>query len=354
MFSLAASLFEGVNVPSEPNDNCSIAVPNSPEIPGLEFRGFRGEADYEAMLAVIEASKGDDQDEWTQDLDDIARIYKHLKNCDPFADMIFAEIEGRVIGYGRVWWEDERKGDRIYSLFTNLAPDWRGKGIRRAMLRWLERRARVLSEPHPTESAEFLQSWASEHEHDAKGLLESEGFEIVRWDFEMVRSLAVEIQPAPLPEGLEIRAVGDADAEAIFAAASEAFADHWGVADWFSESDLAEWRESPTYDPSLWKVAFEGYEIAGMVLNFVSAKENAEYKRKRGYTEAICVRRAWRRRGLAKAVITRSMEMFREMGMTETAHGVDTQNPTGALQLYEGLGYQPRRTHFTFRKPLGP
>jgi mycothiol synthase len=354
MFSLAVSYFEGVNVPSGLNDNCSIAVPDSPAIPGLEFRGFRGEGDYKAMLAVIEASKVVDQDEWTQDLEDIARTYRHLKNCDPFADMIFAEIEGHVVGYGRTWWEDERKGDRVYSLFTNLAPDWRGKGIRRAMLRWLERHARVLSEAHPTESDGFLQSWASEHEHDAKSLLESEGFEVVRWDFEMVRSLAEEIQPAPLPEGLEIRTVSDVDAEAIFAAASEAFADHWGVADWFSESDLAEWRESPTYNPDLWEVAFSGDDVAGMVLNFVNTKENTEYKRKRGYTEAICVRRPWRRRGLAKALITRSMEMFKEMGMTETAHGVDTQNPNGALQLYEGLGYRSRRTYFTFRKPLAP
>jgi hypothetical protein len=40
------------------------------------------------------------------------------------------------------------------------------------------------------------------------------------------------------------------------------------------------------------------------------------------------------------------------MGMTEAAHGVDTQNATGALQLYESLGYKATKTYTTFRKAL--
>ena len=339
---------------SQQNAGRPIVPAVSPDIPGLEFRSFRGESDYGPMLAVIEASKVVDQDEWSQSLDDIERNYRYLRNCDPFADMIFAEIEGQVVGYGRTWWEDERKGDRVCNLFTNMTPDQRGKGIRRAMLRWLETRARAVSDGNPTKSAEFLQSWASEHEHDAKGLLESEGYETVRWEYEMVRSLTDPIHSAPLPEGIEIRPVTDADAEKIFAAASEAFADHWGVTSWFDADSLKEWREGPTWNPALWKIAWDGDRVVGTVLNFVDEKENVEYARKRGYTEAICVLKPWRGRGVAKALITESMRMHKGMGMTETAHGVDTQNPTGALQLYEGLGYRPRKTHLTFRKPLRP
>ncbi|MFC2078018.1 GNAT family N-acetyltransferase [Candidatus Bipolaricaulota bacterium] len=337
---------------SQQNAGRPIVPTDAPDTPGLEFRSFRGESDYEPMLAVIEASKAVDQDEWSQTLDDIVRNYRYLRNCDPFTDMIFAEVEGQVAGYGRTWWEDEKKGDRVYNLFTNMAPDWRGVGIRRAMLRWLETRACEVSDGNPTDGAELLQSWASENEHDAKGLLESEGYEIVRWEYEMVRSLADTIQPAPLPEGIEVRPVTDADADTIFAAAAEAFADHWGVTSWFDADSLKEWREGPTWNPALWKIAWDGDQVVGTVLNFVDEKENAEYERRRGYTEAICVLKPWRGLGVAKALITESMKMHKEMGMTETAHGVDTQNPTGALQLYEGLGYRPRKTHFTFRKPL--
>jgi len=329
-----------------------VVVPDAPEIPNLTFRSFRGESDYPPMLAVCEACKVADREEWAQTLDDISRTYRHLRNCDPFEDMVFAEVSGRVVGYGRTWWEDEQKGDRIYSLFVNLTPDWRERGIRRAILRWLEARARAAAETHPPETSKLLQAWSSEHERDWRKILASEGYEIVRWEYEMVRSLADEIRPAPLPDGVEIRPVTDEDAERIFAAAADAFSDHWGVTGWFDAKSLAEWRESPTWNPHLWKIAFDGDEVVGTVLNYVDEKENDEYERRRGYTECICVRRPWRGRGVAKALITESMKMHKAMGMIETAHGVDTQNPTGALQLYEGLGYRPRKTFYSLRKPL--
>jgi ribosomal protein S18 acetylase RimI-like enzyme len=89
-----------------------------------------------------------------------------------------------------------------------------------------------------------------------------------------------------------------------------------------------------------------------MVQNFINHEENEEYNRKRGYTEGICVRRPWRRQGLAKALIARSFRIIKDLGMTEAALGVDTENPNGALQLYESMGFRPVKRHTTFRKPL--
>ncbi len=59
-----------------------------------------------------------------------------------------------------------------------------------------------------------------------------------------------------------------------------------------------------------------------------------------------------RRRGLARALLTQSIQMFRDLGMEETALGVDTQNPSGALRLYESVGYQEIRRHTFYRKAL--
>ena len=74
--------------------------------------------------------------------------------------------------------------------------------------------------------------------------------------------------------------------------------------------------------------------------------------RKRGWTEEISTRRQWRRKGIAKALIVRSMHMHKANGMTEVGLGVDTQNPNGALQLYQSLGYKKERTSINFRKPM--
>ena len=76
------------------------------------------------------------------------------------------------------------------------------------------------------------------------------------------------------------------------------------------------------------------------------------HHRQRGYTQDVFVRRPWRRRGLARSLLVQSIEMFRQMGMAETALGVDTENPSGALRLYESLAYHEVRRHTFFDKAL--
>jgi mycothiol synthase len=89
-----------------------------------------------------------------------------------------------------------------------------------------------------------------------------------------------------------------------------------------------------------------------MVLSRLDEAQNERYGRQRGYTQDVFVRRLWRRRGLARSLLVQSIQMFREMGMKETALGVDIQNPSGALHLYESLGYRPDRCHTFLKKPL--
>jgi len=89
-----------------------------------------------------------------------------------------------------------------------------------------------------------------------------------------------------------------------------------------------------------------------MVLNYVDDRRNESIGKRRGYTQDIFVRRPWRRRGLARHLLTQSIEMFGEMGMEETYLGVDTESSSGADRLYASLGYRPERKHLVYRKPL--
>lgn len=338
-----------MNVLEQVND--IIVVPDAPVITGLGFRRFRGEVDYPAMVAVIEGSKEADQVERTQSVEDIARGYSHLFNCDPYRDMLFVEVGGDVIGYSRVWWQQELDGKRRYEHFASLVPEWRGKGIRRVMLRHNERRLREIAADHPPSGPRVFEAWAADTESHWESLLLSEGYEAVRHGFEMVRPHLDNIPDLPLPDGLEVRPVQPEHYWTIWRAAEEAFRDHWGETEWQDEW-FEEWQESPTFQPQLWQVAWDGDQVAGMVQNFINHEENTEYNRKRGYTEGICVRRPWRRRGLARALIARSFSVLKDLGMTEAALGVDTENPSGALQLYESLGFHPVKRHTTYRKAL--
>jgi ribosomal protein S18 acetylase RimI-like enzyme len=57
-----------------------------------------------------------------------------------------------------------------------------------------------------------------------------------------------------------------------------------------------------------------------------------------GVAHLLGVRRAWRRRGLGLALLRDSFRRFRESGETVVALGVDTENATGAVRLYEHAG----------------
>lgn len=328
-----------------------IDLANAPNVPGLRFRRFRGESDYPHMVAAIEGSKQVDQLDMLTTVEDIAASYSHLTNCDPVQDMLFAEIDGEVVAYSRVFWQQEAEGDRIYIHLGFLMPDWRRRRIGTAMLHHCERRLRQIAAEHAHAGGRFFRTWAADSEFGKRALYQNEGYEPIRYESQMVRSFEQEIPDLPLPAGLEIRPVEEHQLRQIWEASVEAFRDHWGFSE-PSEEDYLAWQADRNFNPALWKVAWEGDQVAGMVQNFIDEPENEAYQRRRGYTENISVRRPWRRRGLARALIAESMRFLKKSGMQEAALGVDTQNLSGAFRLYEGLGYVHVKRWTTYAKPL--
>lgn len=332
----------------------AITVPGAPDIPGLAFRRFRGEEDYAPMVAVLEGVREADQGDQMATVEEIANTYEHLTNCDPEHDMIMAEGDGRLVGYTRVTWWQQDDGTRIYISLAFLLPEWRRKGIGTALLRANERRLREIAAGHPQDGPRFLQGWVSETEIGHKALVEAHGYTPVTYEAEMVRPDLENIPDAPLPEGLEVRPVRPEHYRPIWEACKEAFRDHWGYTEEeYSEEAYRAWLKNPVvFQPELWKVAWDGDEVAGQVRSFIPAQENEVLNRKRGYTEFISVRRPWRRRGLARALIVQSLHALKARGMQEASLGVHTENPNGAFRLYESVGYQVTKMHYVYRKPL--
>lgn len=334
-----------------------IAIPKAPAIPGLSLRGFSGDPDYANILAVIKGSKTADQVERTDTLEDVARYYSHLNNCDPNKDMLFVEVDGKVVGYTRVEWFLNTEGEWLGFNLAFTLPEWRRKGLGRVMLRFNERRLREIAVEQiedgdlEVNTRRYFETYADDGETGKTVLFLAEGYEAVRYEFSMERPLSEPVEVTPLPEGIEVLPAQPEHYRAIWDAAEEAFLDHWSSVPG-TETDYQHFLNSPTFDPSLWKVGWDGDQVAGSVLNFVNANENEEYNRKRGYVEGISVCRPWRKRGLATALITRSLKMFQEMGMTEAALGVDSQNLSGALRLYESVGFRQTKQSTIYRKAI--
>ena len=160
-----------------------------------------------------------------------------------------------------------------------------------------------------------------------------------------------ELPSVSLPEGLEMKPVADDQLRRIWEADQEAFRDHWGWSE-PTENDYRRFVENPLRDNSLWRVAWDGDEVAGQVKSFINAEENEEVGRRRGYTEFISTGRKWRKQGVASALICASFRALRDAGMTEAALGVHAEYPNGAFDLYEALGFEVESEWLSWHKAI--
>ena len=329
-----------------------IDIEALPDIPGLRFRHFAGAADYPGMHAVNQAAELADGTEYMTSLDQFRNNYEHLVNCDPYRDVTIVEADGRIVAYSRVFWSELNEGGRGYNCFGFVAPEWRRRGIATALLPRNEALLRATAAEHHGVAPKWLESEGIETNAGNVALLENAGYRAVRWFYDMVRPTLDEIPDVPLPERIGVRPVTRGQYRSIWEAATEAFRDHWGERD-ESEEAWARFRDEPSYaDPSLWRIGWEGDQIAGLVINTVPVDANAHFGRQRGYVDMVAVRRPWRRRGLARALLADGLRAMRDAGLTSANLGVDTENPTGALRLYEDLGFAPEKRFASYRKPL--
>ncbi len=328
-----------------------IVVENMPDIPGLRFRRFSGSVDYPAMLRVKVASDKFDKDEEVMSLEEFIHFYDHLTNCDLDKDFLLVEVDGQLIGYSRVWWDQIQDGWINYGHFASVVPEWREKGIREVMFDWCQARLKEVAGTHDPDIPKYYVSWIAPGSFEWEAILKNDGYEPIRYAFLMVRPDLENIPELPLPEGIEVRPAKPDQYRTIWEASREIFSDEWGEPEWLEEW-YERWLGEPHIQPHLWQIAWCGDEVAGMVQNYISETENKEFDRKWGYTENIGVRKTHRGKGLAKALIARSLQVVKDAGMEQAALGVDAENPSGALHLYKSMGYEEYQKWVTLRKPL--
>jgi mycothiol synthase len=336
------------------SDHPLILVEHAPEIPELQFRHFRGESDYGAIARVMTASQKADHYDRSISTEDIAARYKKpFTNCDPFADMVMAEVAGEMVGYVRGWWEQESPFIYLYKHVGAILPAWRRKGIGRAMLGWMDEHLRTIAEAHPHEAKKYFQVSVSQFQEGEAKLLESAGYQPARYFLEMVRPDLENIPDFPLPEGVEIRPVRPEHYRVIWEAAHDPAGEEWGIPE-PTEEAYQKWVSHPLFQPALWQIAWdkETGKSAGHVLTYINHEENKQFNQKRGYTEGVGVAREWRRRGLARALISRSLQAQKAADMCDSALVVDSDGSSGAIGLYESCGFQIVKRDTVYRKSL--
>jgi GNAT superfamily N-acetyltransferase len=178
--------------------------------------------------------------------------------------------------------------------------------------------------------------------NDWREMVLAEGYTPVMRFYEMIRKNLEDIPDNPLPKGLELRSAKPEHYPEIWNAKKEALRDKpWFIESRYDREHYDEWLKWPTFMPDLWQVAENHVPV-----------ENRVFDRKRGHTQILFVLPRWRRRGLAKALLAKSLVLMRERGLKEATLDVETQNTSGEIQLYESMGYRVARKYAHYMKPL--
>ncbi len=317
-----------------------LHLEHAPDLPGLRFRRPRpdDETEFDSIASVMAAANIEDRIAFVPTAEHLRDDLARTAGTDLVSDVVLAEIDGQLVAWG----SNERvirAGEVVYETWGAVHPDVRRRGLGTAILHENGRRVRErVAAAGTSEAGAVIQTMVDETQVGGRILVERAGYEPIRWFFLMRRPDLDDIPDAPLPDGLEVRPVDPADVRRILAAEEEAFQDHWGWREQ-TEEDVEIILGRRELDTDLWIVAWDGDEVAGVVQNWIWPDENVTLGVKRGWLEHISVRRPWRRRGLGRALTAASLRRIRDAGMTDAMLGVDADNPTGALGLYQGLGF---------------
>jgi mycothiol synthase len=262
------------------------------------------------------------------------RMWLTGPKLNPETDMRVAVVDDAFRGYVDV----DPEPEPIYwaDLRVPLAePD----DIRLALLDWVQDRARE-------RGGKVLRFHAASVDEPMKRLLEERGLRVIRHFYRMRIELDEEPDAPRWPDGVTVRTATSGDATRVYEAHQESFEDHWEYVRLPFE-EWEHWLMREGFDPSLWFLAEDEGEVAGLSLCREQDGEKGV-----GWVSVLGVRDRWRRKGLGRALLLHSFHEFRRRSFHAAALGVDADSLTGANRLYESAGMRVVRRNDVYEQEL--
>jgi mycothiol synthase len=326
-------------------------VADLPALPeGLLARPLAAD-DVAAVAALIAASEQVDDTGEYPDAEDLAEWWTGWGMDVGRDGVAVTDRSGLVVAFATAMAPRNFRGTLRVHLEGRVRPDQRGQGIGRALLDWqLARGAEIRAERHP-EAPGTLTVPVPEAMASLRALVEDAGLSAERWYRQMHRPLT-DLRPPQAVPGVElVPFTWDRDDE-IRRAHNAAFTEHHGSA----ERDPAAWQTMFTgqraFRPELSVLGMEDGAVVGYVLAYVYEADSAATGVRETHLGQIGVLPRVRGRGLASALIAAALRTGAENGCQRAGLEVDADNVTGALRLYEKLGFATTRLRVSWSRSL--
>jgi ribosomal protein S18 acetylase RimI-like enzyme len=294
----------------------------------------------------------------SETIDDLEREFDDPWSNPATDGRVIRTLKGKIAAVARVFVNPQPRNEIVAFLDCEMTPKAREHGLETECLAWLQERAverldavakAQAGDPLPR----LIRTDFGANARESVRLYEENGFRQVRSFFKMERDLGQPIPDAPLPDGLTLRTYGEDIDEPMRQAFNEAFGDHWGS----QPVPAEEWHpfvmDGSSVRRDLTLVVMDGDDVVAFSLNRVKVLENERLKIQRGWIGSLGTRRKYRKRGIGSALIVESMRRFKAKGFDSVGLGVDAENLTGALALYERSGFKAYKTRSMFEKRVG-
>jgi mycothiol synthase len=314
-----------------------------PAIMGL-LEGYTTRApaheDAEAVAALISACQIADTGASDMSLEEMLDDWHSLDLAEE-AVVVIAQ-NGTIAAYADVF----NRSFVIVSVYGYVHPDYREVGLGSYLVAWGERWTRDHMPQAQQNARVVVQHYINSANEAARRLLENSGYSPVRGIYVMENTLEDPPPPPHWPADISVRTfVPGRDERAVYEAVEDAFRDLWGRPRNPFER-FVRMTQTESFDPSLWFLATDGDEIAGLTLCKTLAGE--------GWVDVVGVRRPWRNRGLGLALLRHAFAEYHRRGTRKVSLSVDAESITGAPRLYGRAGMRVRESYIIHLKELRP
>ncbi len=230
-----------------------------------------------------------------------------------------------------------------------VSPAANGRGIGIALLRRTIERAEVLAAGAPEGAEPMLRVWRWVSNNRAADLFTLLGFAGSRVWFTLEIDLDGSVDPGPVPDGIRIRPfIVGRDERAMYETHLQAFADHYGLGpisyDLYAHAVLS----GEQFIPDLLLLALDGDEVVGTYVGAPAPAEGPDV----AVVDELGVRAAWRKRGVGTALLRHGFAALAAKGFRRVFLDVDTDNPTGALGVYQRAGMHTKAESVSYERRL--